>query len=65
MEILRITLYNDEQRKLLNELESALFLAKSFFLEYSYRQGIEDSPIIYNKLNALGINVSKESKKVT
>ncbi len=65
MEMLRGTLYNDEQRKLLNELESALFMAKSFFLEYSYRQGIEDSPIIYNELNVLGINVAKENKEVT
>ncbi|MFJ7699964.1 hypothetical protein [Lysinibacillus fusiformis] len=65
MEMLRITLYNDEQRKLLNELESALFMAGSFFLEYSYRQGIEDSSIIYNELNLLGINVTKESKNVT
>ena len=57
MDMLRKALSNDEQRKLLNELESAMFIAESYFLEYSYRQGILDSQMFYKEMNALGMNV--------
>ena len=64
MDTLRQALSNDEQRKILNELESAWFIVESIFLEYSYRQGIEDSQMIYNELGRFGINVAKESMNV-
>ena len=53
MNMLKSVLSNDEQRKLLNELESAMLIAESIFLEYSYRQGVVDSQMNYKELNDL------------
>lgn len=50
MDRLRNVLSNEEQMKLLNELESALYIVESFFLEYAYHQGLEDSQMIYKEM---------------
>ncbi|WP_338651283.1 hypothetical protein [Lysinibacillus sp. Y5S-8] len=60
MDMLKRVLSNDEQRKLLDELESAMFIVESFFLEYSYRQGLQDSKLIHKELNSFGIDVMKK-----
>ncbi|MGE7114564.1 hypothetical protein [Lysinibacillus sp. NPDC047702] len=45
----------DEQRALLNELDTALRLTEAIFLEYAYRQGIEDSQMIHRGIDTFGI----------
>lgn len=47
MEILRNSLVTDEQRALLNELDTAFRLTEAIFLEFAYRQGLEDSQMIH------------------
>ncbi|MFJ6210620.1 hypothetical protein [Lysinibacillus sp. NPDC092081] len=53
MDMLKRALSNDEQRIILNDLENAFYIAESIFLEYCYRQGIEDSQMIHKKLSVL------------
>lgn len=50
-----------EQKELLLDLESAWNNMYGFFLEYSYCQGIEDSPEIHQELEKYGVSVVKES----
>lgn len=58
---LQTSLNSSEQKKLLSELESAWNNMYAIFLEYSYCQGIADSPIIYKELEDYGINILKEA----
>lgn len=55
------SLSTKEQKELLLELESAWDSKYGIFLEYSYCQGIADSPIIHKQLENYGIWVVKES----
>lgn len=50
-----------EQKKLLLELESAWSSKYLIFLEYCYRQGLADSPMIHKELEKFGISVVKEN----
>ncbi len=50
-----------EQKKLLFELEAAWSNMYGIFLEYSYCQGIADSPMIHNELEKYGISIVKEN----
>jgi hypothetical protein len=57
------SLQTEEQKELLYDLEEAWNLAESYFIEYSYRQGLEDSPMIHREFNkALGISVAEVSE---
>lgn len=55
MEMLRSTLVTAEQKKILNELESALYITEAIFLEYSYRQGVQDSQSFQKSFESYGI----------
>ncbi|MFS0647314.1 hypothetical protein [Siminovitchia sp. 179-K 8D1 HS] len=55
------SLSTKEQKELLLELESAWDSKYAIFLEYSYCQGIADSPMIHKQLEKYGIWVVKES----
>ncbi|MBW8349611.1 hypothetical protein K0H71_09155 [Bacillus sp. IITD106] len=57
---LKETLSNNEQKKLLDELESTGDRMYSPFLEYCYCQGIEDSEMIHNQLKKYGISIVRE-----
>jgi len=65
MELLRSSLTNDKQKSLLDDLESAWAFAERIKIEYVYRQGLQDSQMIHKELNTYGINVTKESLKIT
>lgn len=54
------SLSTKEQKELLLELESAWDRKYGIFLEYSYCQGIADSPMIHKQLEKYGISVVKE-----
>ncbi|MBS4207389.1 hypothetical protein [Bacillus sp. FJAT-50079] len=57
------TLSTETQSELLNDLESAWGYMYSFLLEYSYCQGLEDSPFIHNELKKYGVSMIKENVK--
>ncbi|MBP3040784.1 hypothetical protein J9303_14935 [Bacillaceae bacterium Marseille-Q3522] len=54
---------NDSQKALLSDLDDAWNYKNSFFIEYVYRQGLEDSPIITKELRKYGISITKEDGK--
>ncbi|KNE19439.1 hypothetical protein [Virgibacillus pantothenticus] len=57
---LQAALTTKEQQDLLTELEAAWNSMYAVFLEYSYCQGIADSPVIHRELKEFGICVLKE-----
>lgn len=59
------SLTTDRQRDLLNDLEYAWNFVERIMQEYAYRQGLQDSQMIHQELNAFGIDVTKESMNIT
>ncbi|WP_121640317.1 hypothetical protein [Virgibacillus sp. Bac330] len=57
---LQAALTTTEQKDLLTELEAAWNSMYAVFLEYSYCQGIADSPVIHKELKQYGICILKE-----
>lgn len=55
------SLTTDEQRRLLDDLESAWNFVEGLMWEYVYRQGLQDSQMIHKELSEFGISVTKES----
>ncbi len=47
---LRQALTSSEQRNLLTEIEDIQVIVEAIFLEYSYRQGVEDSRMFIKEL---------------
>lgn len=60
---LKESLSTAEQKELLLELESEWDRKYGIFLEYSYCQGLADSPMIHKELEKYGISVVKETTK--
>src|SRR5690606_13532705 len=54
---LESALCDDHQKELLRDLESSWHHMYSYFLEYSYCQGIEDSEMLHQELCKYGISV--------
>src|SRR5690606_15618180 len=50
-------LCDDHQKELLRDLESSWHHMYSYFLEYSYCQGIKDSEMLHQELSKYGISV--------
>jgi len=58
--LLMDSLESEKQQDLLRDLECEWNLSGSVFLEYAYRQGLEDSQMIHNELSKYGISVAKD-----
>lgn len=51
-------LVTDEQKRLLDDLEVKWNIAKGLLLEFSYQQGVIDSPRIHQELKEFGIAIN-------
>lgn len=49
------SLTSKEQKELFNELEAAWNFTEGLLMEFAYRQGLEDAPIITKELKEFGI----------
>src|SRR5690606_8891754 len=55
------TLSTNQQKELLHDLESAYNNMYSYFLEYSYLQGIKDSKMLHKELKKYGFSIVEEN----
>lgn len=60
--LLSEALTTEEQKTLLDKLESAWNYADSILLDYVYRQGLKDSDMLDMELSKYGLSVKKENK---
>lgn len=59
LKLLREKLTTDEQRILLDKLESLWNSEEDILREYAYRQGIQDSVMLHHELQEFGFSVAR------
>lgn len=57
---LNASLTTDEQKRMLDDMSSAMNTRESLYLEYAYRQGLKDSQELNEEFSLLGIANHKE-----